>query len=449
MSRFSKVSWQDGMFLLPQHFQQADRHHQAALSLLHRALSPLCYGVQRLQFDEDALQRGTLGLVRCQALFQGGMAVDAPALDALPGARPFQLDPGRRSLEVFLAVPALREGQPLCTRDSARADIRYVQELADIADDQDPDQRQPIEIARKNLRLLLSGEAQDGLEVLKLGEVQRSADGALLLRPEFIPPCTHAGAAPALQVLLRELLATVLARASSLASKRRASGFSGQPSSDDVEEMLFLQALNTSSPVLRHLCEQRDAHPAEIYAELLRLCGALSTFDPLKREAADLPAYDHKDLSGCFGRLDKALRQLLDRRFSQPYVVIPLTRAELFWKGLIADQDVRARGELFLAATGLPPAVAQGFPNSCKIAEYEQIDRVMGTFVTEVKISPVQTLPDGVPRRPEAAYFRVDRQSKGFDAILKTGQIAVFVAGAKNLPELRLELVGLRPRSAP
>ena len=89
MSQFSKVSWQEGMFILPQHFQQADRRFEATLNLRLRGQRPYAFGVLGLQFNEDALSRGTLELTRCQAILPDGSTIDAPEVDPLPAPRPF------------------------------------------------------------------------------------------------------------------------------------------------------------------------------------------------------------------------------------------------------------------------------------------------------------------------------------------------------------------------
>ena len=51
MDQHQKVLWTEGMFLGPQHFQQADRYHEEQLRRAVRALRPFAWGVQALQVN--------------------------------------------------------------------------------------------------------------------------------------------------------------------------------------------------------------------------------------------------------------------------------------------------------------------------------------------------------------------------------------------------------------
>ncbi len=82
MSQSSKVSWKDGMFLLPQHFQQAERHMETALQKLVLGSQPLGFGVLELSINEQAMGEGRIELLSCRAIWPDGTSFDAPQLDA-------------------------------------------------------------------------------------------------------------------------------------------------------------------------------------------------------------------------------------------------------------------------------------------------------------------------------------------------------------------------------
>jgi len=75
----SKVLWSEGMFLQPQHFQQADRHAEAMLSGVARRILPYAWGVSDLDIDADVLKIGQFELKSTSGLFQTG-----PVLGGLP-----------------------------------------------------------------------------------------------------------------------------------------------------------------------------------------------------------------------------------------------------------------------------------------------------------------------------------------------------------------------------
>ena len=65
----SKVLWDEGLFLRPQHFQQQERYHDARLNQTACALHPYCWGVRRMTIDLDALRNDVLRLEALSLLF--------------------------------------------------------------------------------------------------------------------------------------------------------------------------------------------------------------------------------------------------------------------------------------------------------------------------------------------------------------------------------------------
>ena len=443
MSLFSKVSWKNGMFLLPQHFQQADRNLEAALQVRFHGPHPLNWGILSLQFNEAAISQGRLELQRCQAIMPDGLALNIPEVDAPPLSRTFTLPASASSLEVFITIPARRPRTPTMTSDLNRADVRYVDQLQEVADEYDPTQTQSIEVAGKNLRFVLTGEPLDGLVALKVAEVYRTVDGVPALRRDYIPPCVRVNAYPALDKIGRDLLGMVAARTRSLTEERRRYyGDQLEFNPADILSFWFLHTLNYHTPVLSHLLDTPGTHPAALYEELLRMAGALSTF--ANRTPTDLPGYNHEALAECYGQLDRWLREILSRLFMTKYELIPLVRKEGYWIGHIADAELRATGTFVLAATGdLAPAEIVGkLPNACKIAEIDGIERLVRTHVGGVRIAHLVRPPSSIPVRNDAVYFRVMTEGPDWERIKATGQIAAYVP--TWLPGIKLELIGIR-----
>src|SRR5262249_54540778 len=79
----------------------------------------------------------------------------------------------------------------------------------------------------------------------------------------------------------------------------------------DLPGFLLRQTINSSLGSLRHQLLAKRGHPEEIYDVLARLAGALCCF-ALKAHPRDLPLYDHDDLTGCFGALDRRIREWLE-----------------------------------------------------------------------------------------------------------------------------------------
>ncbi len=152
MSQYSKVAWKDGMFLLPQHFQQAERSLETVLRQQLLGPQPLAWGVLELSINEQALSEGRFELLRCRALLPDGTPLHAPEMDAPPPAVPLPAGGVSRTAEVFLSIPARRAQVPLVAATADRKDARLIERSIDVSDDHDPDQVRSIDVAVKNIR---------------------------------------------------------------------------------------------------------------------------------------------------------------------------------------------------------------------------------------------------------------------------------------------------------
>ena len=280
MSLFSKVAWKDGMFLLPQHFQQAERSLEMTLRQQQLGPHPLAFGVLDLALNEAAIGEGRVEVVRCQALWPDATPVSIPAVDKPPPARTLPNNVTARIAEVYLTIPARRAQVALVAATAERKDARFVEQTLDVADDHNPDQVQTIEIAVKNVRLGLGSDGLEGLVTLKIAELERTADGAWSLRRDYVPPCPFVGAAPQLITKVQELVSRANARAEELTAQRRLRGDALEFNAADLLNFYLLHTLNSHLPKLRHQLTVPGTHPEQLYAELLGLFGGLLAFSP-------------------------------------------------------------------------------------------------------------------------------------------------------------------------
>ena len=52
----NSISWKEGMFLLPQHFQRQEVHFDHQLATNSRVETPYCYGFRNLEVDQSAFE---------------------------------------------------------------------------------------------------------------------------------------------------------------------------------------------------------------------------------------------------------------------------------------------------------------------------------------------------------------------------------------------------------
>lgn len=443
-----RVSWHDGMFLLPQHFQQSERHWEGYLNDRMTAQSPLSWGVQELVIDETELDRESLLIMRCRVVMPDGTTVNIPHQEAPPSARQIELPLDRKSLNVFLSVP--RPAMPLFTANGDRSDIRYHEVKHDVADDHDPDRVQSIHIGAKNVQILFS-EERTGSVFIKIAEIQRGADRKFVVRPDYIPPCPTLQGAPALVRLLRDLVSEVGVRATSIATSRaqRRESLDSSPA-----ELLFLHLLSSQVAVLRHLCESAaSTHPLTAYQELLRLYGGLSTF--MRADPLQCPAYQHDALTTCFGLLEGQIREILrTAQFKPPYFLIPLTLQRQqnyqYWEGHIADAELLRSGRFFLIVSMESATANPQFQNveMYKLFDLESLDRGVLGATKGVPVSRVQQLPEGAPRFEGGNVLFLEVQPHGaeWERVLRSKRLAINVPVWMTVG-LKLELLCMPPPS--
>ena len=72
MSQNNRVVWAEGLFLRPQHFQQAERYFERLMSQRLESLAPYGAGFTKLQIDHELLKIGKIGLVAAEGVFPDG-----------------------------------------------------------------------------------------------------------------------------------------------------------------------------------------------------------------------------------------------------------------------------------------------------------------------------------------------------------------------------------------
>lgn len=446
MSRQSKVAWKDGMVLLPQHFQQAERAIEASLGIRLEALGFPGWGIVQLQFQEGALEQGRLEINRCVAILPDGTALSIPDIDAPPPVRSFELSADKAGLDVYLTLPLVRPRQPQVTVSAERADIRARELSEEVSDDYDPSRERSLKLLSRNLRLLVGDEPQDDLTSLKLGHITRLANGSLAFRTDVLPPLLRIGAHEGLHGRLRNLSARVTARARSLKATRaqrvgpdaNAQLLDGSP--HDLLSFMFAQTLLTHGAQLRQLVEQPASHPLVVYQHLVQLAGALSAFDA--KSWHELPIYQHAQSGDCFAAAEKVIGELLNKLFLSRFESIELTRRENWWHGVIGDGELRTRGRFILGVSSTLAAndLIARFPTACKLADVDTLKTQVGLATGKPMVSWLNRIPSGLPTAQELTWFQISSEGPEFERVRAGAPLGIYVP--TWLPIQRMELWG-------
>ncbi len=105
----NKVIWQEGLFALPQHFQQQQRHCEYLLTRRLDALGDFFWGFTELSINTELLAQGKIMIDRAAGCMPDGTVFSIPDQDLLP--EPFQ--PGtlssKESHNIYLALPVISD----------------------------------------------------------------------------------------------------------------------------------------------------------------------------------------------------------------------------------------------------------------------------------------------------------------------------------------------------
>jgi type VI secretion system protein ImpJ len=444
MKWIEKVVWSEGMFLTPHLFQQADQYHEQLLDFRLRPLGPAWWGLSTLEIDRDALANGQLTLVRCTGILPDGLPIRIPEGDEPPESRSIKahFSPAADKLDVFLAIPISRSGSVNYHMGgvSAGRPLRYDTRLVRVPDETADGNENEIPIARKNFRLLLSGEAQDETVWIKIAEVTRTPSGKFDLGADYVPPSLTLPASGRLIAILHRLLELLSARSASLSQQRRHVADFG---TSDIANFWLLHTINSAIPALSHFFRSPDRHPEQLYCVLAQLAGELTTF-ALEVDPRDLPPYEHADLGKTFTELEKKIVFLLETVIPIRYVVIPLEKSPDFLHiGRIQDDRLLKGAQFYLGANAQVPAprLIEEIPAKAKISSPSQIGSLIGRAVRGVELTHEPVPPTAIPVKTGFKYFHLSTQGRSWEAISTAKGLAIYLPD--EFPDLRLELVAI------
>lgn len=449
MRQLQKVLWSRGVLLSPQHLQLQDRFLEELIGFQVSAVSFVPWGFRSLEIDREALAGGTLSLVRASGLLPDGLVFDMPGADETPPPLPLQEDwtGDRTSLDVFLAIPEYRPSGRNVSMVAADRGTRYLSEVALRRDENTGLAEKPIQFARKNFRLVSEADASEGSTVLPVARVFRTDAGEFRLDPHFVPPLLDIAASDFLLSLARRMVEILSAKSAALSGARRQRG---QGLADfgvaDIANFWLLYTVNTHLPRFRHLFETRRGHPSDLYAALLDLGGALTTFSTAVHPRS-FPAYDHADLGACFGTLDRIVRELLETVVPANHVALPLKEVETAIHATAIEQETwLAAPQYYLAvSSSLPPAeLLRKVPQLFKVSSGDEVPRLIRQALPGVSLRHEPNPPSAIPVKLAYQYFQLDRSGNDWDAIRRARNLAVYVPS--DFPEPQIELVILLPR---
>jgi type VI secretion system protein ImpJ len=450
MRNMRPVIWAKGTFLTPQHLQAQDRFIENTLQFGLEALNFRPWGFRELRFNEEALAEGNFVIARASGIFPDGLLFEIPDSDPAPPPKPFMsfFEADQQTLDIYLTIPRMRERGLNVAVSQRSADTRYLAEVIAMRDENTGTTEKPIQVARKNFRILTEAESREGSSALRVARIKKSPAGMPLIDSTFVPPLVDIAASDHLMSIIRRLAEILAAKSSILSGGRRQKSQSlADFTAADIANFWLLYTVNNHFPMLRHIYETKKGHPESVFCILNSLAGALTTFS-MKIQPRDLPLYDHDDLSGCFTDLDEKLRTLLETVVPSNFVSLPLKLVQPSIYATTVDDDKYLVGtRMYLAVNaeiGDADLIKKG-PNLMKVGSATQVEQLVRQALPGITLTHMPKPPGAIPVKLNYQYFSLNQSGAAWEGVGKARSLAAYVPGDIKNPQL--ELVILLPQA--
>lgn len=445
MKRLQPVIWSKGTALAPQHLQNQDRFFESSLQFRINALTFRPWGFQELTIDHQELANGNFSITRASGVLPDGLLFDIPDSDDAPPAKALgeAFPEDSDELDIYLAVPEYKE-RGLNVSASADSGARYRSETILLRDETTGLTERPVQIGRKNFRLLTAAEMREGYSALRVARVRRSAAGDLSADADVAPPLLDVHANPYLLSIARRLVEILSAKSSQLASQRRHKNeILADFTASDIPNFWLLYTINSYFPRINHIFEAKRSHPESLFSAMLGLAGALTTFSR-DIQPRDLPRYDHDDLATCFRELDDKIRLLLETVVPSNFVSLALKLVQPSIYGTALAEDRYLSGaSLYLAVSAemnMADLIAKT-PALVKICSANHIEHLVRQALPGVPLTYLPVPPGTIPIKLNYRYFGVNQSGIAWEAITRARNFAAYVPDDFPNPQLELVIV--------
>lgn len=435
-----KVIWHDGLFLLPQHFQQQEKF-LAALSLLPLQLHSFAWGFQEIVLDAHALLQGRVVLRAASGIFPDGTPFCFPQGQSAP--KPINMPASQQNFTVYLGLPNTEEDfQGNNDINDAESYCRYRQIERDaVSTVSGKEQTVALQAASLSVHLFVDANEVTG-ECRHLSQVadkrdfsaipiafikETDANGLAVKDEAFWPPLINIRTFAPLRAVLEEVLGLLAQRRQTLMT-----AFDQAQASSGMIEGLRLMVINRYFPVINHLSKLPMCHPERFYEVLAQLACELSS---LEAESADQGpdvlqlSYVHTQLYDCFTVLRRLIHQGLTRLVAPTAQEIPLKNIQTgVFHAEVLDRtcfniDV-AKGSWVLAVKASMPVseLKMTLSDVIRISAIEKMGELLKGGVSGIVLNELPVAPKELQYHQGYVYFQLephslfwpDQQSSGF-----------------------------------
>ena len=446
MAAFDRVLWSEGMFLRTQHFQQQDRWVEAYVQGALAGLVEHGWGFRRLELNTGLLATGAVALATAEGRLPDGTPFSIP--DGADHPTPYQTAEGTSEGVVYLCLPAQQPGAPEFDAEGQPATgARHRGRILDVKDAiAGTEGRAPLEAARPAFSLRHESDGLAGFVALGVARIaSREADGAVVLDPDYLPPCLRFDVHPHLASFLAELEGKL----ESIAASRV--GYILDPharGAAEVQDLLVLELVNRAKTQVVHLREQGMLHPERLYHYLVGLAGEMSTYGAADRRPPAFPTYRHPEPATAFLPLMATIRQLLVgiAKIEGKAVPVPLRlhRSGVWTTTEETTPELFKAAAFVLAVRAAVPTeqIRTGFPRLAVVGPAEEFNDLWNSRLRGIAVEPLPVAPRQIPFHAGTIYFELDRSGGHWRRLPQSAGLVAAVEG--DWPELDIQCWAIR-----
>ena len=441
----NRVLWREGMFVLPQHFQQQQRHNDAMLRERLDALGDFAWGFTQLSLNIELLVQGKIMIDRAAGCMPDGTVFRIPDEDLLPQPyQPRELTTPESHI-IYLAMPVIGHNiaEVQGIRSAGQSSERYSETQTDVRDvHSEGGDVQSLVLGQLAPKIVSGADDLSAMVVLPLCRIRsHHPGGALVLDDDFIPTCQTLRVNPLLNRFAGDVQGLIATRATDLAKRI---GSPEQSGIADVAEFMMLQMLNRWQMHFSHRVRLHTLHPETFYLDLTCLLGELMTFTENSRLPCVVEPYDHRDLTQSFKTVIPELRKALNIVLQPRAQNLPLIFAEGVYLATVNDPGLLQSGVFVLAVRARMPhaQLILQFTQQSKIAATDKIRNMVSVQVPGIPVRTLPAAPRQLPYHDGYVYFELEKGSSAWQDVVKAGALALHISGA--FPELDMQLWAIR-----
>ena len=212
---------------------------------------------------------------------------------------------------------------------------------------------------------------------------------------------------------------------------RQGSGFELGTSALDVANYWFLHALCSALPALRHHLQDRRSHPEDVYRDLVRLAGALSTF-ALDSTRDEIPPYRHTDLTSTFRDLDALIRKYLEIVSPSNSVTLQFRKADSYiYAAEVKDERClrRSRWIFGIRSSLTDSVILRQTPKLAKVCSAEGVAKLVQRALPGLELMHLPVPPAALHAQADMHYFALSQAGACWQHILQTKRVGVYLPG--------------------